>query len=201
MKYLVFDSTPVNKVKNMKALASDTIAWPRLIHLSWIVLDDNLKPIEDHDYIIKPEGFLMSGAIKEFAKIDDEDIEKKTTPLKEVLEKFSKNLDEVGYVFSHNLAMNENVVGAEFVRSKMKNKIAYANSYCLMQESTFFCKIPNKRGGYKWPSLNELHAAIFKKKYSPGNNARADVIAATRSFIALKKYNHLTDIFEDDLED
>lgn len=201
LKYLVFDATPVNKVKNPKALPSDTTSWPRLIHISWILLNDELKPITDRDYIITPDGFAMSGAIKDFAKIDDEDIEKKSKNLKEALDEFSIALDDADYVFAHNLAMNAGVVGAEFIRNTMKNRLAYANSYCLMHESTFFCKLPSKTGGYKWPTLNELHARIFNKQYSPGNNARADVIAATRSFIALKKYNKLADIFEDDLED
>lgn len=201
LQYVVFDCTPMNKVKNTRALASDTTSWPRLVHLSWIVLNDELKPIEDHDYIIIPEGFIINGAVKEFAKIDDEDVEKKSKDLKEALEEFGKALDEADYVFAHNLAMNAGVVGAEFIRNTMKNRLAYANSYCLMQESTFFCKLPSKTGGYKWPSLNELHGKIFNKQYSPTNNARADVIAATRSFIALKKYNKLADIFEEDLDD
>lgn len=55
-----------------------------------------------------------------------------------------------------------------------------------MEEGTYYCKIPNKGGGYKWPTLNELHGFCFQKGYSPGNNARADVIAAARCFIKMK---------------
>jgi len=67
-----------------------------------------------------------------------------------------------------------------------------------MQESTFFCKLPSKTGGYKWPSLSELHSIIFKKAYAPPNNARADVIAATRCFKALKMAGQLDDLFDDE---
>ncbi len=196
--YLVFDATPARKPKSYKALTTETHAWPRMVHLSWILLNEELKPIEDHDYIIQPEGISLTGAVSKFAKIDEDDIEKKAKDLVEVLKLFSEALDKATHVFAHNLKGNESIAGAEFVRKKMKNKLAYANSYCLMQESTWFCKIPSKTGGYKWPTLNELHAKIFNKQYSPANNARADVIAATRCFIALKKYNQLEDLFDED---
>lgn len=196
MKYLIFDATGIGKPKSYKVPATDTFNWPRMIHLSWIILDENLKPIEDYDCIVKPEGFAITPAISKYAKIDEEDIKTKGEELKAILEKFGESLDKVDYVFSHNLNGNECVVGAEFVRKGMKNKTVYANSYCLMQETTWFCKIPSKTGGYKWPSLTQLHSICFNSGYSPINNARADVIAATRCFIALMKTRHLEDIFE-----
>ena len=71
-------------------------------------------------------------------------------------------------------------------------------SVCLMQEGTYFCKIPNLRGsGYKWPSLVELYAALFAQRYTPPGNARADVIAATRSFKKLHMMGEMEDVFED----
>lgn len=66
-----------------------------------------------------------------------------------------------------------------------------------MEEGTYYCKIPAKGGGYKYPTLPELHASCFGQTYGPANNARADVIAAARCFIKLKKTGKLEDIFED----
>ena len=82
----------------------------------------------------------------------------------------------------------------------MNNFLAHTESYCLMQEATYYCKIKGK-GGYKWPSLQEMHTIIFKQGFSPAGNARADVIAASRCFIALKKARAFEDIFIDDEED
>jgi hypothetical protein len=64
-----------------------------------------------------------------------------------------------------------------------------------MQESTWYCKLKGKDGRYKWPTLNELHAILFNQKYTPANNARADVIAASRCFIKLMKMGQLEDLF------
>jgi len=66
-----------------------------------------------------------------------------------------------------------------------------------MHESTYFCKLKGKRG-YKWPSLQELHTACFKQGFTPSGHARADVIAATRAFIYLKKARAFEDIFFED---
>ncbi len=196
--YLIFDCSAIDKPKNWKAPFSDTFAWPRMIHLSWIILDKDLKPTENQDYIVKPEGFSFNEEISKRCRIDQEDIDNKSQPLEEVLKAFDESLKNAYYVFSHNQNFNENVVAAEFLRKGITHSLFRKLSYCLMRESTFFCKLPSKTGGYKWPTLSELHAIIFQKAYSPPNNARADVIAATRCFKALMMGKQLEDLFEDE---
>jgi DNA polymerase III epsilon subunit-like protein len=196
--YLVFDSTPISKPLSYKAPFSDTFAWPRLMHLSWILLDDKYKLIEDFDCIVSPDGFELSDRILEFCKLDNEDIEKKAVPVTEILKQFSESVEKSFYLVAHNMNMNECVLSAEYLRNSIPNPIFKKERICLMQESTYYCKIPSKSGGFKWPSLTELHAVCFNQKYSPSGNARADVIAAARSFIKLMKLNALEDFFDED---
>lgn len=196
--YLIFDTAANGSPKSWKAPVTDTFNWPRMIHISWILLGEDLKPIEDFNCLIKsPEYKITADAAKKHS-IELEDVEKKGDKLSEVLDKFNKTVKESKYVFSHNLNYNQNIVGAECIRAKKTDPLAYADSYCLMQEGTFLCKLKGKRG-YKWPSLQELHSKIFNQGFSPPNNARADVIAASRCFIAMKKIGHLEDIFDDDI--
>ncbi|MBT8190803.1 MAG: hypothetical protein HKN67_07410 [Saprospiraceae bacterium] len=197
--YLIFDCSAIDKPKNWKAPFSDTFSWPRMIHLSWIILDKELKPIDDYDHIIQPEGFGITEDLEKRCKIDKEDIATKGAPLEAVLKGFNKSLQDVEYVLAHNLTFNENVLAAEYLRKGISHDLFKKERFCLMQESTFFCKLPSKTGGYKWPSLTELHSIIFQKGYAPPNNARADVIAATRCFKALMLGKQLDDMF--DLED
>jgi len=196
--YLVFDCSGIDKPKDWKAPFSDTFAWPRMIHISWIILDSELKPVDDYDQIIIPEGFSFNDDIEKRCRIDQEDIGTKGAPLEDVLKAFDKSLEQVDYVIAHNLNFNENVLAAEFLRKGISHSFFSKERVCLMQESTFFCKLPSKTGGYKWPSLSELHSIIFKKAYAPPNNARADVIAATRCFKALKMAGQLDDLFDDE---
>ena len=77
MKYLVFDASPISKPKDYKAPFTDTFSWPRMIHLSWIMLNDDLKPIHDFDCVVNPEGFAITDQIAKYARLDKEEIEKK----------------------------------------------------------------------------------------------------------------------------
>lgn len=198
--YLIYDCSGISKPLSWKAPFSDTFSWPRMIHLSWIILDKELNPVDDFDQIINPEGFSFTPEIAKRCKIDEEDIKTKGANLEDVLKAFDKSLDQAEYVFSHNQNFNENVIAAEYLRKGIRHSLFRKESFCLMQESTFFCKLPSKKGGYKWPTLSELHSIIFKKAYSPPNNARADVIAATRCFKALMMGRQLEDLFDFDDE-
>lgn len=182
---------------NYKADFTDTQSWPRLLHISWILLGPDFKPIEDFDCIPVPNGFSIDEKSKSKAHIDDEDIKKKSAVLESILDNFSSSAEKAEYIFSHNLNYNENLLGAEYVRCRKSINMFSKKRYCLMEEGTYYCKIPSKGGGYKFPTLPELHAACFGQTYGPAGNARADVIAAARCFIKLKKTGKLDDLFEE----
>jgi hypothetical protein len=180
-----------------KANFTDTASWPRLLHISWILLGADYKPMEDFDCIPEPNGFAIDEKSMTKAHIDDEDIKKKTVPLATILEKFTSSAEKATFIFAHNLNYNENILAAEYVRSKTSIQFFSKKRYCLMEEGTYYCKIPSKNGGYKYPTLPELHATCFGQTYGPAGNARADVIAAARCFIKLKKTGKLDDLFEE----
>jgi len=193
--YLIFDTTGNGKPISWKTSYTEVFNWPRMIHCSWIVLDDKFKPIEDFNCIVKPEGFTIS---EDAAAKAGEELERFSSgdPIADVLAKFKESLEKVLYTISFNLNFNESVIAAEYQRKGEKNPLLYVEKFCLMQESTWYCKIPGRGGKYKWPSLNELHAVCFNQKFSPAGNARADVIAASRSFIKLMKIGQLEDMFD-----
>ena len=193
--YLIFDTSALAQPRSWKAPVTDVFSWPRMLHISWIVLDADLKPIEDYNCLIKPKGFQITESAAEKHHLDIEKVTNSGDDLAQVLTKFSESVDRVEYIFSHNLKFNENIVGAEFIRSGIKHNLFKSEKYCLMQEGTYYCKLPGKRGGYKWPSLQEMHTILFRQKFSPSNNARADVIAASRCFIKLMRVNAFEDIF------
>jgi DNA polymerase III subunit epsilon len=195
--YLIFDASGVSKPLNYKASFSDVNAHPRMAHLSWILLGEDFKPIEDFDCIVVSDRIEYTSEVMSFAKIDLDDINKKGGSLEEILKKFNSSAEKAKYIFAHNLAFNENIVGAEYIREAINITMFKKERFCLMQESTYFCKLPARGGGYKWPTLSELHATCFSTTYGPANNARADVIAAARCFIKLMKTKQLDDLFEE----
>jgi len=196
--YLIYDIAAAGKPKSWKADISDTFNWPRMMHISWILLGKDLKPIEDHNYLIKPEGYVLNEDLAKKVHVEFEEFHSNGNELEEVLRKLKECSKKAQYVFSHNLKLNGSILGAECYRSSMNNFLAHTESYCLMHEATYYCKLKSKTGGYKWPSLQEMHTIIFKQGFSPAGNARADVIAASRCFIALKRAGAFEDIFFDD---
>lgn len=197
--YLIFDSSANGKPRSYKAALDDLFNWPRMLHLSWIVLGEDLKPKGDFDCLIKPNGFTPTADALKQHHLEADALQEKGHELKEVLEQFKEAVNSCEYVFAHNLNYNEGIVGSEFYRCSISSPLISAEKYCLMHEGTYFCKLPGKRG-YKWPSLQELHSKVFKQGYTPTNHARADVIAATRCFIGLKQARAFEDIFFDEDE-
>lgn len=198
MKYLVFDASGIGKPKDYKAPFTDTFSWPRLIHLSWIMLNEEFKPIKDYDCIIKPEGFSVDHHVTKFTRLEEEEINKKGEKVEDVFEEFAKSVEEADYLIAHNMNVQENIIAAEYMRKGMHPPHFTTERLCLMQEATFYCKLQSRGGGYKWPSLQEIYMTLFHQKFAPAGNARADVIAAARCFIMLMKKGELEDFFDVD---
>ena len=144
--YLIFDCSAMATYTNFKANFTDIDSWPRLLHISWILLGEDYKPIEDFDCIPTPVGFTIDDKSKTKAHIDDDDIIKKIVDLPTVLDRFTASAEKAEYIFAHNLNYNENVLGAEYVRSKKTINMFSKKRYCLMEEGTYYCKIPSKGG-------------------------------------------------------
>jgi len=194
--YLVFDASANGRPRSYKAPLDDTAAWPNLMHLSWILLDKDLKPIEDYNVLIKPEGYSPTEAALKSHHLDEEKIRNSPDTLEATLAKFSESVKKSKYLFAHNLQYNEGVIGSEYYRKSITSPLIAAEKFCLMHEATYFCKLPGKRG-YKWPSLQEMHSLMFKQGFTPSGHARADVIAASRCFIYLMKTGALEDLFDE----
>ena len=194
--YLIFDGSANGRPRSYKAALDDTSAWPNLMHLSWIILGEDLKPMEDYNVLIKPEGYTPTKAAMKSHHLTAENFQKTKDTLKETLEKFAESVKKCDYLFAHNLQYNEGVIGSEYYRMSMSSPLIAAEKFCLMHEATYFCKLPGKRG-YKWPSLQEMHSMMFKQGFTPSGHARADVIAASRCFIYLMKSGALEDLFDE----
>ncbi len=184
---LFFDVSAEGKPKNWKAGPNDAFSWPRLVHLSWLLYDDNRELVASRDDLIKPEGFEISQDTERIHKIDPVKIHEEGTPIKEALQQFSDVVDKAEYIVSYNSKFNSHVVAAEFYRKGMSHRMFSSELYCLMQEATWYVKKPKPGGGYKWPKLMEIHQKLYDGKlYADANNALADV-----SVVALLFYNLL----------
>lgn len=182
--YLFFDTSANGKPKNYKAPSTDAFNWPRMIHLSWLVYNEERELINSGDDIVKTITNI-SIEVEKRHKVTPAMAEDDGKNLKEILLPFKEAIKDAKFIISHNLNFNKGVVGAEFYRASIDHALEYSNNYCLMQEATWFCKIKGTAGRYKWPTLTDIHTKIYKAGYENPGHATADVAVTALTFFHL----------------
>ncbi len=183
--YLFFDTSAAGVPKSYKASVEDTFNWPRMIHLAWEYIDEESNIIEAKDYIIKPEGFTISADSTNYNGIEHDEAVQNGNDLKKVLLEFSKLIDQAEYIISFNFTFNSSIFGAECIRKEVPHRLFSSDTYCLMQETTFYTKIRGRDGRYKWPSLTDLFQKVYGQKFEGANRANNDVRATSMIFFNL----------------
>ncbi len=193
--YLLFDVSTNGKPKNWKAHYTDTFSWPKLLHLTWLLYDEKGKLSEQANHVIKPMATELDESALKRAGLTEEQLEKEGVPIQKALEEFCTAVEKTQFIFAFNMQYSENVVMAELYRSSMNHKFMLSERFCLMRESTYFCRIPGQDGKFKWPSLTQLHKKIYNVGYEGAGNAQKDILALSRCFSKLLSKGQLDDIF------
>ena len=187
---LFFDTETTGVPRNYRAPVSDSVNWPRLVQLAWMMVDKDGKVLKQTSVIIKPDGFSIPQDASAVHGITTERAQREGLPLSEVLEEFATDLSLAEQVVGHNIDFDQHIVGAELYRLGMDyNALMDKPCICTMKSSTDFCAIPNPNsyfGGYKWPSLQELYRKLFNRDFSDAHDALADITATKECFFALR---------------
>ena len=184
--YLFFDTETTGLPDDWNAPISDLNNWPRLVQIAWLQYDQKGIKVSGRDCIIKPEGFTIPDEASQIHGISTERAMKEGVSLQMVLEEFSGLIDQSACLVAHNMNFDEKIVGAEFLRQRVKNSLLETERICTMKASTDYCKLPGKYG-YKWPKLSELHIKLFKKDFEEAHDASVDIAACAKCFWELKK--------------
>ncbi len=184
--YLVFDTETTGLPKNFDAPLSDTENWPRMIQLAWQMHDDNGNLIENQDFIIKPEGFdipfnasRIHGITTQIASEQGEDLEK-------VLHLFNEAVGRAKFGVGQNIDFDYKIVGAEFFRKDIDNRLQELPKADTMILGTKFTAIPmGNSGRLKPPKLEEIFEKLYGYKFAEAHNAAADVNATAQVFFEM----------------
>ena len=183
---LFFDTETTGLPQDSNALVTNLKHWPRLVQVAWLVSDEKGAEISRHNFIIKPEGFIIPKDAVRLHGITTERAIQEGVPIIDVLKKFSDSINQVDILIAHNIGFDLKVVGAEFVRKNIKSNLFEKTKICTMIASTNYCQIPGSYG-YKWPTLEELHWKLFKSKVKVTHNAPEDVKLCANCFFELKR--------------
>jgi DNA polymerase III epsilon subunit-like protein len=184
--YLFFDTETTGLPKNWKAPLTDLNNWPRLVQLACLLYDNNGHKITEGNFIIKPDGFIIPKEASKIHGITTERAKQEGRALTTVLKEFYSLIEQANYLVAHNMAFDEKIMGAEFLRNNMENIISKKRKICTMQSTTNFCAIDGYYG-YKWPKLSELHHILFHTGFEEAHNASVDITITAKCFWELKK--------------
>ena len=185
--FLVFDTETTGLPKNYNAPLTDFDNWPRMVQLAWQIHDDKGRFVENHNYIIKPEGFEIPIDAKMVHHISTKYAAEYGKPLDEVLDIFLQSASKATRLVGHNIDFDLCILGCEFLRKKGENPLLNWKKVDTCTEKTAeFCKLPGGKGGkFKLPRLEEFHQILFGEKFGDAHNAAADVEATARVFLEL----------------
>lgn len=257
--YIIFDTETTGLPKNWNLDYTHTDNWPRAIQIAWQLHDDMGELVEARDFLIKPEGFDIPYDAERIHGISTELATEMGENLSHVMELFNTALGKADFVVGQNIGFDKNIMGAEFHRFSVDNKlqempvldtctemsarvVAFVDFYnngdngrvkkdrydkpILKDgkeeiESIYFKEFPlndeiqaiRKIGNswtdvpadqreavlaamkkQKFPTLSELHQALFEVPFAEAHNATADVEATTRCFFELIRTEVFTPI-------
>ncbi len=186
IQYLFFDTETTGLPNNYDAPSSDLQNWPRLVSLSWIITDELGNVLKKQDYIVYPDSFSIPIQASKLNGITTERAKAVGHPIKNILDLFMSDYSHSTYVVGHNIAFDKKIIGAELIRSGNQDIMDSKISYCTMESTVNFCKIPGYLT-YKFPKLQELYKKLFGKEFEDAHNSLADVSATVECFWKLKE--------------
>ncbi len=192
---LIFDTETTGLPRNFNAPISDSANWPRMVQIAWQLHENEGALVTQGNLIAKPEGFSIPFNSEKIHGISTERAQREGEELSEVLKKFEADLQKADFIVGHNVDFDIKVVGAEFYRLKTHSTLFEKDVLDTKDLSTDFCAIPGgKGGGYKWPTLTELHTKLFGEAFDAAHDAAYDVHATAKCFYGLVEKKLVLDL-------
>ncbi len=176
--FLVFD-TETTGLPRWGASVHEVESWPRVVQLAWLLLDAQGERAGHGNLLIRPEGFTIPQDVVRIHGITTERALEHGVPLRHALGEFSRALEGAQCVVAHNLAFDEPIVSAEFLRCALPLPFSRHGKVCTMRSATAMFG--------KWPKLPELHHALFGQGFEGAHDAKADVEACAKCFLELRR--------------
>lgn len=186
--YIVFDTETTGLPKRYNAPLTDFNNWPRMVQIAWKVYDKDGSCTDTQNLIIRPDGWTVPPEAAKIHRITTERAQEEGIDLEVALNAFAEAISQSKYLIAHNISFDEKIVGCEYMRMGMANAVQKIKHVDTKTTTVDFCKIPKKRGGgYKWPTLTELHLKLFNQDFQDAHDALVDVEALARCFFKLQE--------------
>lgn len=184
MKYAVLDTETSALFDFTKP--ADAEGQARLASFAVVILDDTLQVLDEFQYLIRPDGWVMQPGATAVNGFTTEFLAANGIPVRPCLEFYSQIVKDGCLVVSYNAQFDTKVMRGELRRAGMPDLFESTPNICVMRALTNVCKIRSLRStGYKFPKLSEA-CAFFKIDEPAAHSALGDA----RSAVALLRELH-----------
>jgi DNA polymerase III subunit epsilon len=151
---------------------------PRLAEIGMIFVDGESGEIQSqHDFLIKPRGWMMSAEATEKTGLTTEYLEQHGGTIDEALDLYVRAIESRRVLAGWNLRnFDMKLMRGELRRAGKEDLFMQSRSLCLMQSSRNIVNALDKRGRVKMPKLEEA-CTHFNIKPDAAHRALADALA------------------------
>jgi DNA polymerase-3 subunit alpha len=198
--YLIFDTETTGLPHNKTAPVEDLDNWPRLVQLAWQLHDAQGKLLSRGNHIVKPEGFTIPFNAEKIHGISTDRALEVGEDLKEVMAKFTADVQKAKVLIGHNIEFDNKILGAEYLRIEEANILADFPNIDTAEDTKEFCQLGGGPGGrLKSPKLIELYEKLFGEGFGDAHDAAYDVDATSKAFFETLKRGIIKPLEETDL--
>ncbi|MBS0279193.1 MAG: 3'-5' exonuclease [Proteobacteria bacterium] len=163
---------------------------PHIVELYAALADAESGHIVDELHaIVKPEGWTIPDDVAAVHGITTERATLEGQPEALVFTRFLQMHARAKERVGHNESFDARIMRIAHKRYRSDEEadaFKAAPAFCTMRAMTDHCKLPGKRGGYKFPSLSEAYQHFFGRPLEGAHSARTDALAAGKLYFALK---------------
>lgn len=182
---LFLDTETTGKPKNYNAPMSDVDNWPRLVQLGYIIQDDDGKMVNENEFIVQPNGFVVPEEASNIHGVTQEKAVRYGLPIENVIDTIGAWIKMCDVVVGHNTPFDVNVIGAEHWRLYATNPFEGKRIVDTMRSGTDFCQLPGNYGKYKFPKLSELYQKLFNEEMGAAHTALQDIQNTAKCYHAM----------------
>ncbi|MEM9895394.1 MAG: DNA polymerase III subunit alpha [Bacteroidota bacterium] len=186
--YRIFDTETTGLPHNKNAPLEDLDNWPRLVQIAWQLHDERGKLLSSGNKIVRPDGFTIPFNAEKIHGISTDRALEVGEELNGVLDSFSSDVQRAEVLIGHNIAFDNKIIGAEYLRTSKTNFLADARNIDTAEETKEYCQLSGGPGGrLKTPRLIELYEKLFGEGFGDAHDAAYDVDATARVFFECLK--------------
>ena len=161
----------------------------RIVSMAWALFDEAGTELVLSHHLVIPDGFTIPRDATAIHGITTEEARKKGVPIGVVLTKLANDINGHAprLLVGHNVGFDRPIVLNEYTRLKSRQNLSILPTYCTMKSTANYCRISRYGGGFKWPTLQELHCKLFGSPLALAHDAQADVRTCAKCFFELRR--------------